>query len=282
MERVSPQKIDELLNILGEKEENRYIISGGTDLLVKMRSKLIKPSKIVDISYVEELKKIRKDEKGIYIGGAALYSDILKIEGLKDKFKALYDAVLEIGSPIIRNRGTIGGNFGNASPAGDSIPPMYVYGGEVMIISKRGERRVPVSEFFKGPGRTVLETEELIYSIFLPYNDYNLHYWKKFGARRALAISKLSLCLAGKYDDSAQKFYDLKISLGSVAPTVVFAPKTSEFLAENVLSVETIEKAEEILLSEFSPIDDIRSTAEYRKKTLGVSLRQFLQDLLNK
>jgi len=264
---ISPKTLKEFFDIKTENPVAK-IIAGGTDILVRLKDEFDWPF-LIDISQIEELKGISKKSNLIQIGALITFTEIEKNESLKKYAEVLVQAAFIIGSPQIRNKGTIGGNIANASPAGDSLPPLYVLNAELELTSSSGTRRIPINEFFTGPGKSVLGNDEIISAINIPAEEDLKGVFLRLGQRQSLAISKVSLALVKN-----TKTNEFRIALGSVAPTVVRAPKTEKLLSENSLNERLINEACETVCKETVPISDIRSEAEYRKEMCGVLLRK--------
>lgn len=263
---VKPKSISEALEILEEKKGNAKIIAGGTDLLVRLKQNTINENIIVDIGDIESLKGIYLDDHFVHILPLTTHSEILESDIVKNHGFILWQACKTIGSPEIRNRATIGGNIANASPAGDSITALFVHEASLKLISKRGERIVNIEEFFNGPGKTILDSDELILEVIFPRKEENeVGFFKKIGQRKGIAISIINVAaklrISGKY-----KFDKAIVAFGAVAPTVVRGK-----LIEKALLEETVDSPEKILyisrlaFREVSPISDIRGSLEYRR-----------------
>lgn len=274
---IKLKTLDHLGELLKEDIKNPRFIAGGTDVLIRIKDHMYPDEfTIIDISSLEELKGITVFHDHIIIGALTTHSQVEKHPELKEYAQSLVEGCSTVGCPQIKNRGTIGGNVGNASPAGDSIPPFYVLDAEFHLTDGKGSRWVKASEFFKGPGKSVLTPMELVKEIKIPLRKGYYGRYMKLGQRRALAISKVSLSLEGK--KTGGKIEDIKIALGAVAPTVIYASKTEEFLKGKELTEAVIGKSSELVTEEARPITDIRSTVEYRKSMCGVLLEKALKD----
>lgn len=268
--------IREALALIDEYQDKNYmLLAGGTDFIPKWKDGIIDPKTVIDISLVSEFKEIKKTADSIFIGAAATFGEILKSEIVSENLPALAKAASHVGSPQIRSRATIGGNSANASPAGDSIPALFVYEAAVVVVSKPGERKIPISDFFKGPGKTVLSKGEIIKGFELPPQGRDEKCgFVKLGQRSALAISKI-MC-AGVWKIENDSITRIKLAFGAVAPTVIRAEKTEKFLNGKKPSEEVFCEAAQIAEQEVKPITDIRSTAEYRREAAGVILKRLL------
>ena len=204
------------------------------------------------------------------------FSEIENSAILRKKALQLVTAAASAGSVQIRNRATIGGNIANGSPAGDTIPPLYVLEAILELSSAKGKRTVPIEKFFTGPGKTVLKPTELITAIKIP-NRSNHGFFMRLATRKALAISKVSVAVNIIMNKS--KVESAKIALGAVAPTVIRATLTEEYLRGKEINQAIIDEAARIVQDEARPIDDIRSLAIYRKEMVGVLLKRGLESV---
>ncbi len=261
-EYLAPKTLDEALDLLDKyKDKNTKILAGGTDLLVKMKTINLKVDYLMNIKNITELNFINTDE-GIKIGAVTPLSHIIREEKVKVQYTALYEGIKAMAAPSIRNMGTIAGNICNASPAADTVPPLIAYGAEVKLQSKRGERIVSVEDFVIGVGETIMKPDELITEINIPEINKNTGsaFLKK--SRVKADLSKINLAIYLEREGNICK--DCKIVFGSVAIKVLRAEKTENLLREQIVNSELISKAAEKASCEIKPIDDIRSTAEYR------------------
>jgi CO/xanthine dehydrogenase FAD-binding subunit len=277
---VSPGSLQEALDDLKRHPAARPF-AGGTDLMVVLEAGQLPPGRYVSLQRWPELVRITPAATGISIGALTTYSEIQASPRIEREYPLLAVAARETGGRATQNRGTIGGNIANASPAADTPPVLLVYDAELEIVSAAGTRRVPYERFHRGYKQTDLAPGEIIARIHLPSRDSWLpasggrDYYRKVGTRRAQAIAKV--CFAGAMRVDGSAIQDVRIALGSVAPTVVRAFATEESLRGRTLDLDTIAAAERTLLSEITPIDDIRSTARYRARVAGNLLREFLQ-----
>lgn len=261
-EYLAPKTLDEALDLLEKyKDKNIRILAGGTDLLVKMKTINLKVDYLINIKNISELNFINTNQ-GIIIGAVTPLSHIAREEEVKVKYTALYEGIMSIAAPAIRNMGTMAGNLGNASPAADTVPPLIAYGAEVKLQSKRGARTVLVEDLITGVGKTIMKPNELITEIIIPEINKNTGsaFLKK--SRVKADLSKINLAIYLEREGNICK--DCKIVFGSVAIKVLRAEKTEELLKGQIINSELINKVAEEVSSEIKPIDDIRSTAEYR------------------
>ena len=261
-EYFAPKTLDEALDLLDKyKDKNIKILAGGTDLLVKMKTINLKVDYLVNIKNISEINFLDTTD-GLKIGAVTPLSHIIKEEKVKMKYSALYEGIMSMAAPAIRNMGTMAGNLGNASPAADTVPPLIAYGAEVKLQSKRGERTVLVEDFITGVGKTIIEPDELITQINIPKINKNTGsaFLKKSRVKADLSKINLAVCL----EREGNVCKDCKIVFGSVAIKALRAEKTEELLKGQMINSELMNKAAEEVSSEIKPIDDIRSTAEYR------------------
>ena len=277
---VSPRSLREALDDLARHPAARPF-AGGTDLMVLLEAGHLPPGRYVSLQRWPELVRITPSDAGVSIGALTTYSEIQESPRLEHEYPLLAVAARETGGRATQNRGTIGGNIANASPAADTPPVLLVYDAELEIVSAAGTRRVAYERFHTGYKQMDLASGEIITRIHLPSRPQWLpasggrDYYRKVGTRRAQAISKV--CLAGAIRVAGGVVQDARIALGSVAPTVVRAVGTEASLRGQTLGPDAIAAAERALLSEIAPIDDIRSTARYRARVAGNLLREFLQ-----
>ena len=261
-EYLAPKTLDEALDLLNKyKDKNIKILAGGTDLLVKMKTTDLQVDYLLNIKNIPELDFIDTTQ-GLKLGAITPLSHIAKEEKVKMNYAALYEGIMSMAAPAVRNMGTVAGNLGNASPAADTVPPLIAYGAEVKLQSKRGERTVLMEDLITGVGKTLLEPDEMITEINIseiPKNTGSA-FLKK--SRVKADLSKINLAVYLEREDNICK--DCKIVFGSVAIKALRAEKTENLLKEQTVSSELINKAAEQASLEIKPIDDIRSTAEYR------------------
>lgn len=272
---IIPKNLKDALNILKEKECIPF--AGGTDLMVKYR--FDKPENpFIFIGDLKELRYIRKEEKILRIGSCVKYEEIIKSKIIPDAFK---DVIKKIGSPSIRNMGTIGGNICNCSPAADTLPYLYAMDAEIVLLSLNNERILPIYEFIKGPKETILGKDEILKEIRFKIKRFNWYYYKKVGLRNANSLSKISFFGCCLIKD--KKIKDVRISIGAVAPKVVRERKIENMMiGENIIGIKKMKNKIIERYAEFiRPIDDQRSTAEYRKETALEILRSFLLLLIS-
>ncbi len=271
--------LDEALTTLAEPSGGWRAFAGGTDLMVLLAAGLLTHQRFVSIWGIPELRAVDVEPESVGIGALATFSDLQRHDVLRREFPLLCEAAREVGGVANQNRGTLGGNIVNASPAADVPPALLVYDAEVELTSVRGTRRVPYERFHTGYKQMDLAGDELVTRFRLPRRrDRWMAEFRKVGARRAQAISKVCFAAAARVEDG--RVIDVRLAFGSVAPTVVRASSTETALRGAELSRRTTDAALGLLAGEIAPIDDIRSTARYRGLVAGNLLRRFLERLV--
>jgi CO/xanthine dehydrogenase FAD-binding subunit len=264
-----------LADVLVEIEKGAQPFAGGTDIMVLLDAGVLPPGNFINLQELKELKGI-KEKKGIFnFGALTTYSEIRDHKLIKKHFPILCESAQEVGAIAIQNRGTIGGNIANGSPAADFPPGLLVYGAQIHLVSTQGLRSLDYTQFQTGYKKNLLQKNELIHSISIKpdFKGYH-HFWRKVGSRRAQAISKTMM--AGLAKLNKKKFEDVRIAFGSVAATAVRCPHVEEFLKGKTLSSNVIIQAKNLLSKDIHPIDDIRSTGKYRLTVSQNVLEEFL------
>jgi CO/xanthine dehydrogenase FAD-binding subunit len=281
-EYFKPKNLFEAIDLAENFKINKKFLAGGTDLLVRMKDNLIKEENIIDLKDIDELKGIWEKDDEIEIGPLTTFSEIIESEILNKFSPLLVLASKNVGSPQIRNKGTIGGNICNASPAGDSIPPLFCEEAKLILISKNGKRIVDIENFFIGPGKTIINDNEILYRIVIKkWRDNDIGFFNKLGQRNALSISIASNCVKIRKENG--KVLDIKIALGSVSPTVVRAKR----IEEEIKNLKNFDEDKLFIISslvskEIDPITDVRGTREYRIEVSKYLLFESLVNLLNR
>jgi CO/xanthine dehydrogenase FAD-binding subunit len=261
-ELLRPRKLSDALRMMDDEE--CVPIAGCTDIFVELQFGLRDSSRYIDLSHLNELYGVRTRSGVLDIGALTTYTELQHSRDVLQHWPILAAAAREIGGIQIQNRGTIGGNIGNGSPAGDTLPVLAVAEAIVVLRSTKEERRVSFNEFYTGYRATVRQPNELIVAVEMPAVE-GKQWFRKVGTRAAQAISKI---VAAGVRAEGPRF-----ALGSVAPTVVRLPRT-----EAALAAGDVSNARAALEAEINPIDDIRSTAAYRRKVSGNLLEQFWRD----
>ncbi|MBL8207355.1 MAG: xanthine dehydrogenase family protein subunit M [Blastocatellia bacterium] len=271
----TPANLAEALHLLADAPNVWKPFAGGTDLMVLLEAGKLAHKQFISLWHLPELRGIAVTDDSITLGAMTTYSQIQAHPILQSEFPLLCQAASWTGSVAIQNRGTIGGNIANASPAADSLPALLVYEAELELVSASGSRWIPYQSFHTGYKQMVLRSDELIKAIRLPRTTANwIQHSRKVGTRKAQAISKVCIAvLANIENDTIQ---DIRLALGSVAPVPVRCMQTEAVLRSRVMDDATINAARVALTNEIAPIDDVRSTAAYRLRVAANLLEDFL------
>lgn len=253
-------------------------IAGGTDVMVAITGELgPAPERMLDLSRIDALRGIQLEPAGLVLGARTTYTEIRRSALCREHLPALVEAAATIGAAQIQNRGTLGGNIANASPAGDTLPVLLAADAVILVGGQRGEREIAAKDFFVAYRRTALAPDELILQVRFPIAPGREMRFRKVGTRRAQAISKVVMAVAW-HDLGSQGWHDVRVALGSVAATPIRAPKTERALEGAQPTPETVDLAAETLAAEIQPIDDVRSTADYRRAVAARILHRLLRD----
>jgi xanthine dehydrogenase iron-sulfur cluster and FAD-binding subunit A len=276
----SVTSLDEALYILADRGESARIVAGATDLILEMERGVRKGIEtLVDITRIPGLDRIALDDQGwIHLGPLVTHNACVASSLIVERAFPLARAAWEVGAPQIRNRGTIAGNLITASPANDTIPPLMALGARVSLRSLKGERTVPLEMFYTGVRRTVMQPEEMLADIAFPaLQPGQRGTFLKLGLRRTQAISLVDLAAILTLD--GRRVRKAIITLGAVAPTIIHAVKAEAYLADKILEGTVIEEAARLAMEDASPIDDVRSSAGYRKEMVRICTQRTLSSL---
>jgi CO/xanthine dehydrogenase FAD-binding subunit len=275
---VSPGNLQAVLSLLANEPAQWLPIAGGTDVMVLYSAGKLPHRKLVNLWNIPELRQIDVLPDRIRIGAACTYTALRQHEVVSREFALLSTAASWTGGIANQNRGTLGGNIANASPAADSLPSLLVYDAELTLISVRGERRVAYRNFHAGYKKTALAADELIRDILLPrkFSGYISHA-RKVGARNAQAISKVCLAALGQIENGTIR--EVRLALGSVAPVPLRLNETEQLLSGQRIEKSLMDAARKSVMKEIRPVDDIRSTARYRSAIAANLVAEFLEKL---
>jgi len=269
--------LDEAVGLLADQPGTWRPLAGGTDVMVQLAAGALAHRQYVSLWGIRELRRVDVDADIVTLGALTTFSDILRHDVLRSEFPLLGRAAADTGGIANQNRGTIGGNIANASPAADTPPALLVYDAQLELTSVRGRRAVSYERFHTGYKQMDLAPGELITAVRLPRRRGWHQHYRKVGARRAQAISKV--CLAAAAQVESGRIADIRLALGSVAPTVVRAFGAEAILRGAAVGPEALERAGAALASELTLIDDVRSTAAYRRQVAVNMLGEFLEAL---
>jgi CO/xanthine dehydrogenase FAD-binding subunit len=275
---IAPGSLGGVLELMAAEPGKWTPIAGGTELMVAFSAGRLNPRKLVSLWGIRDLRFIEAQATSVVIGAATTFLDLRRSTMIAAEFPLLARASGWIGSIANQSRATLGGNLVNGSPAADSSPALLAYDAEIEMISVRGKRRIPYTEFHAGYKLNALAPDELLYAIHLP-RRFTKHrqYLRKVGTRRAMAIAKVALGATALLEDG--KIREIRLGAASLAPFPVRLTATEAALLGKPMAQENVRAAKAALLSEAKPIDDIRSTAEYRRRVAANLLDEFLSDL---
>ncbi len=262
-----PRSLDELWPILRDHPE-AAVYAGGTDLLVKRRAGIVDPDVLVCLERIESLEQVREECRGLFLGAGATHESLMTHPRVRSRLPVLARALSVLGSPPIRRMGTLGGNLVTASPAGDTLPPLYGLEAEVEIRSASERLRMPIGDFILGPGQTRLAPGWIVTGVRVPDPaGFTVQGFEKVGRRNALAISLVSMAALLEVD--GDRIARARIAWGSVGPRVVRSPEVEELLRNGRRDRETLEAAAGLARKAVRPIADVRASARYRRLVAG-------------
>jgi carbon-monoxide dehydrogenase medium subunit len=281
----APETLDEALELLEEYSGHCQVFAGGTDYVVDLNEKRIAPSEnLIYLGNVSEMKFIRKKDSALEIGAMTTHAELESDPLVRRVAPLISMAAASVGSPAIRYMGTIGGNIATASPAGDMSTALLAFDSRIILKCRTESKKVPLINFFTGPGQTQLKPDEVIYSILfpLPEDQSTGQTFMKLGKRQAMSCAIVSCATVATIDRSSKTLADVKISLGSVAPKPIRALKTEKFLKGKALKEQVYERSGQIAMDECQPIGDIRGSASYRREMVGVFVKRSLKEACRK
>ena len=274
---ILAESIEHAVEALAEAGESGRIIAGGTDLILELERGVRKGiSVIIDITKIPGLDEIYEDDEGIvHLGPLVTHNHVVASPLIREKAFALLQACWEVGSPQIRNRGTVAGNLITASPANDAISPLMALDAKVTLESNRGKRIIPLADFYTGVRKTVMEADEILTDIFFDApGEEHQSYFIKTALRKAQAISVINLSVLIKMNDG--KVEDAVVTMGAAAPTIIHAEDAESYLLGKTLDEEVISKAGEKTAEAARTISDLRGSAAYRNYMIGVIAKRAL------
>jgi xanthine dehydrogenase iron-sulfur cluster and FAD-binding subunit A len=277
---LRPTRLDEALELLAAHTGRARIVAGGTDVLVELQRGVLPTTTLIDITALRELRYVRDEGTHIALGALATHNDVIASRACVERALPLAQACWEVGAPQIRTRATVAGNLITASPANDTITPLMALDADVVLVSRGGERVVPLRDFYRGVRRTVLAPGELLREIRIPALRADQRgLFLKLGLRRAQAISVINVALVLTF--AGEEVSVARITLGSVAPTIVRASHAEASLVGKRLDQATCAEAGRLAQEDAAPIDDVRSTAAYRRSTVAALVAEGLRRLAN-
>ena len=277
-ELAAPGNLQAIVSLMGSEPGKWLPIAGGTDVMVQYAAGKLPARNLLSIWNLPELRRIEISADEMRVGAGSTYTDLRQNWMVEKEFPLLASAARWTGGIANQNRGTIGGNIVNASPAADSLPALLVYDADLILVSVRGERRVTYASFHTGYKKTLLAQDELVKAVCLPrrFSEYST-YARKVGARKAQAIAKVCIAAAGRVVNGSAE--DVRIALGSVAPVPLRLTLTEKTVSGKIVNSDLLRLARQTAAAEIQPIDDIRSTARYRAAVAGNLVAEFLTRL---
>ncbi|MXZ75215.1 MAG: xanthine dehydrogenase family protein subunit M [Gemmatimonadetes bacterium] len=276
---ATPESVADAVVMLSDQGKNACVLAGGTDLIVQLRENRRRTDLVVDVKRIAELNALSYDAAtGVTIGAAVPCYRIYGDAEIAAAYPGLMDAARLVGGTGIQGRASLGGNLCNASPAGDTIPPMIVLSGEAEIAGPNGTRKVAVEDFCTAPGRTVLEVGEFLVSLHFPAPVPNSGaFYRRFIPRNEMDIAVVGVGASVVLSEDRSSFVSARIAVGAVAPTPLFVREAGDALAGQPVSDESIQRAADLARDAARPISDMRGTAEYRKHLTSVLTRRVVE-----
>lgn len=283
-EYVLPESLEEAVSLLAQYNGKAAILAGGTDLLVKMRDRVLQPGVLIDLKHITGLSGIDYSEtEGLRIGALVNIGDIERSKIIQEKFSILSQAAGTLGSVQVRNKATIGGNLCNAAPSADMAPSLIGLGASVTLTGPGGESVLPLEEFFTGPGQTVLRDGQILKELRVP--NMKVHsegVYLKFSRRKAMDLAIVGVASVLTMDAALADCVDVRIVLGAVAPTPLRAKRAEVVLRGNKINDSLIKEAAEMASGEATPITDVRASSWYRKQITEVLVKRSIVQALEK
>ena len=274
---VRPDSLDDACRLVAQAGGQARFLAGGTDLLVRIKNRILLPHTLVSLRDVPDLVGIDFDDrKGLTLGATTTIGAIGAHAAVRQHYPAIAEAVATIGSMQVRNRATVGGNICNAAPSADMVPILMAYAAELTIRSGDTDTRMALADFFKGPGETVLATGDLVTRIHVPPPPPSSFGTYLKAHRTCLDCAVVGVALVAVVDPATERLQTAKMVLAAVAPTPLRTPKTEALLKDQALTDELIEQAGRMAAEESRPITDVRSTASYRRTLVAVTARRAL------
>ena len=276
----APQSLSDATSLLRRYGTKARLLAGGTDLLLRLERRLIETSVVVDLKKIRALRGIKATRKGLRIGAVTLMEEIASSPLVQSRYGMIAKGAAAVGSIQTRNRATLGGNLCNASPAADTAPPLIALSARARIAGSRRDREVPLEEFFIGPGKTCLQPNELLKEIFIPSPAGRSGSSFQRCTRTAMDIALVNCAVFLSLVSKREIVADIRIALGAVAPTPVRAQPAEDVLKGKNPDRDAIEEAAERAVASVSPIDDVRSSASYRREMVRVLTRRAIEEAL--
>jgi carbon-monoxide dehydrogenase medium subunit len=273
-----PESIEKALVLKKQFNSGARFLAGGTDLLVYLKKKIVSTDHVISLQRIAGLSEIQENDSDLIIGACTTMAAISRHPVVQKRFGALKSGADNMGTHLIRNRATIGGNVCNASPAGDTLPALLVYDAVALVESPDGKREIPLTDFFKGPGKTDLKNDDILTGFRLPYPpDHSGAHYIQLGKRKSAEINVVNAAAFLTCDSGTGNILSVRIALGSVAPTPIRAPLAEAALMGSTAGDDAFNAAAEIArFKDCAPIDDFRGSAAYRRAMVGILTKRTL------
>jgi len=279
----APASLQEAIAAMAAHQGSASLLAGGTDLIVMMRARRKRPDLVVDVKKIPELSELRIDAAGLTIGASVSCRRVFECAQVAERYPGLADSARLIGGIQIQGRASIGGNLCNAAPSADTIPTLIAYGAVANVASGNTVRQVPIEEFCLAPGKTVLERDDILVSIFVPAPPSRSGTrFLRFIPRNEMDIAVASAAALVELDEAGQNFRSARIAIGAVAPTPLFVAEAGDSLAGKPVNEESILAAARIARNAARPIDDMRGTVEHRLQLIETLSRRALADAVRR
>ncbi len=270
---LSPESLNAALRAISTKGRNYKIIAGGTNLVPDMRSQSTSPGWVIDLTGIETLRYLKEERGLIRIGALTTISDLIDSKLIKNRAPLLWKAASHFAGPIVRNRATVGGNLVDASPAADSAVPLLALKAQVKLRSLKGQRTIPLDQFFADYRKTALRSGEILTEVAFPIPERTARFaYHKMGRRNAMAISVVSVGVLLKM--KGETCSEAAIALGAVAPTPIRVLAVESLLQNNKVDLDLAKKCGELAAKSAHPIGDLRASADYRRQMCAVYVRK--------
>jgi CO/xanthine dehydrogenase FAD-binding subunit len=280
-ELVLPRNVDEVLRVLSDRGPDAKLLAGGTDLLPQMKNGLLKPACVVDLSGVERVRALQTDPRGLRVGAAVSARALERDATTMTTYTSLAESGALVGSVQVRNLATLGGNLCNAAPSADMAPPLLALDAEAVIVGPKGERRVPIADFFTGVRRTVLAADEVLVELVVPApGPRSGGQYLRHTPRRELDIAVVGVASQLTLSDGVCS--KARVALAAVAPVPLRARAAEQALEGKPVTPEAIERAAELAVGTAKPISDQRGSADYRRHLVRVLTRRTLRTALTR
>ncbi|MBI4489188.1 MAG: xanthine dehydrogenase family protein subunit M [Deltaproteobacteria bacterium] len=276
----APQSLGDATSLLRQYGNKSRLLAGGTDLLLRLERRLVEPCVVIDLKKIRALRGIKATRKGLRIGAVTLMDEIASSPLVQGRCGIIAKGAAAVGSIQTRNRATLGGNLCNASPAADTAPPLIALSARARIASSRSEREVPLEGFFLGPGKTCLQPNELLKEVFIPSPVRRSGSSFQRCTRTAMDIALVNCAVFLSLAPKGETITDIRIVLGAVAPTPVRAQPAEDLLKGKNPGKDAIEEAADRAVAGVSPIDDVRSSASYRRAMVRILTRRAIEEAL--